>query len=182
LHSLFSLDKNQRTIYLGTFNRILHPSLRIGYMLIPQYLKLPLESMLKHSHRFVAPSIQFVLNQFIEKKVLHEHLKNLIQVTKERKLFFNQQFKEIFKGYDLSIAPNDTLGLQSLIRLRAAQPDQDLVNLLSEHNISAHSYNKCFVNESQEQGLIVGHCSIPKPIIKNKLIRMHSLLPTELKK
>jgi GntR family transcriptional regulator/MocR family aminotransferase len=176
LPSLFSLDKKQKTIYVGTFNRILHPSLRIGYIIVPHKLKLPLELMLKHSHRFVAPSIQFVLNQFIEKKVLHNHLHNLITVVKERKSFFTQTFNEIFSGSGFSISPNDVLSLQSLVKFKNGYLDKDLVNLLNQHNLSTHSYNKCFISNSKEQGLILGHSSIQKHIIKNKLVRMHDTI------
>jgi len=173
--SIFSLDKRQKTIYLGTFNRILHPSLRIGYIIVPQNLKLPFELMLKHSHRFVSPSIQFVLNQFIERKVLHNHLNNLIAITKERKLFFHDQFNEIFKGSGLSLMANNTLSLQSLVKIKGNYLDKEIVDLLSKNNISVHSFNKCFNAHSPEQGLIFGHCSIAKPIIKNKLIRINSI-------
>ncbi len=176
LPALFSLDKKQRTIYLGTFNRILHPSLRIGYMIVPPQLRIPLEIMLKHSHRFVAPSVQFVLNQFIEKKVMHNHLNNLIAVTKERKQFFIETFIEIFNGTGLVIHPNEGLSLQSLIKFENKFLDKDLVNLLSQHNLSTHAYSKCFISDPIEQGLIMGHCSIPKNIIKNKLLRMESVL------
>jgi GntR family transcriptional regulator/MocR family aminotransferase len=176
LPSIFSLDKNQNSIYLGTFNRVLHPSLRIGYMIVPHRLKLPLEVMMKHSYRFVAPSIQFVLNQFIEKKLLHSHLNKMIAVSKERKLFFIQTFQEIFKDRGFSIVPNDVLSLQTLIKLDNNYIDRDLVALLNQHNLSAHSYNKCFISDSKEQGLILGHCSIQRHIIKNKLIRMHNTI------
>ncbi len=178
LPALFSLDKNNSTIYLGTFNRILHPSLRIGYMIVPPQIRVPLEIMLKHSHRFVAPSVQFVLNQFIEKKVMHNHLHNLIAVTKERKQFFDQTFKEVFEGTGWELHPNETLSLQTLVKFGNQKTDKELVSLLNKHNLSAHSFNKCFINESKEQGLILGHCSIQKNIIKNKLQRMQTALQT----
>ncbi len=176
LPSIFSLDKNQNSIYLGTFNRVLHPSLRIGYMIVPHRLKHPLEVMMKHSHRFVAPSIQFVLNQFIEKKVLHNHLNKMIAITKERKLFFIQTFEEIFKAAGFTIVLSDVLSLQTLVKLDSTYIDKDLVAVLNQHNLSAHSYNKCFISDSKEQGLIMGHCSIQRHIIKNKLIRMHNTI------
>jgi GntR family transcriptional regulator/MocR family aminotransferase len=176
LPALFTLDEKQRTLYLGTFNRILHPSLRIGYMVVPHQLKVPLELMLKHTHRFVAPSIQIVLNQFIEQKVLHNHIHNVIAVAKERKIFFTQTFNEIFKGSGLNINPNDVLSLQSLVKFTNDYIDKDVVDLLNQHNLSAHSYNKCFISNSNEQGLIMGHCSVQKNILKYKLLRMKHVL------
>ena len=36
--AIFSLDTEDRTIYMGTFNRLLHPSIRLAYVIVPQYL------------------------------------------------------------------------------------------------------------------------------------------------
>jgi uncharacterized protein YfaS (alpha-2-macroglobulin family) len=47
--SIYSLDQQQRTIYLGTFNRILHPSIRLGYMIAPPYLIPNLKALQMHS-------------------------------------------------------------------------------------------------------------------------------------
>lgn len=179
LPSLFSLDENQRTIYLGTFNRLLHPSLRIGYMIVPPHLKLPIELLLKHSHRFVSPSIQVVLNQFIEKKYLFHHINNVVKATKERKQYFNDTFNKLFSGSGLELVNYETLSLQSLVKLSNDLMDDHLVSLLGSNNISVHSLNKCYINDSQEQGLILGHSSIPKSLIKSKLSQMNSILRSQ---
>lgn len=176
LPAIYSLDKESRTIYLGTFNRMLHPSLRIGYMVVPHHLKAPLEIMLKHSHRFVAPSIQFVLNQFIEKKYLHSHVLNLIETVSERASFFKQNFTTIFQDTPLQLVENETLSLQTLIQLNEEIKEEEILKILTQNNISAHSLHKCYLTPTKQQGLIMGHCSIPKPIIKNKLNRMRNIL------
>ena len=62
------------------------------------------------------------------------------------------------------------------MKLKNGLLDENIVTLLGKNNISVHSYNKCFTNESKEQGLVLGHSSIPKPIIKNKLNQMNSIL------
>lgn len=176
LPTLFSLDKEDRTIYLGTFNRLLHPSLRIGYMVVPRYLKNVTDAILKHSHRFVPTSIQVVLNQFIEKKYLYSHIKNVVEVTKTRQEFFNQMFHELFYKTDFEIEPSNTISLQRLVRVPSGTLDQDWVKLLGAHNIIVHSYNKCFTDSVGQQGLIMGYSSIRTPIIKNKLYQMSQLI------
>jgi GntR family transcriptional regulator/MocR family aminotransferase len=145
-------------------------------MIVPENLKLPIELLLKHSHRFVSPSIQVVLNQFIEKKYLFNHMDNVIKATIDRKLYFNQIFNNLFNEMGMKILENDTLCLQSLIKLNEGISDADFVAKLAANNISVHSYNKCFIGESNKQGLIMGHCSMPKPVIKNKLSQMFSIL------
>ena len=94
--SLFSLDKEQRTIYLSTFNRLMHPSIRIGYMVLPPFLINAVEALLKHSHRFVPPVTQVVLNSFIENKRLYPHVKHVVEVAEERKEIFTERFENYF--------------------------------------------------------------------------------------
>jgi GntR family transcriptional regulator/MocR family aminotransferase len=170
--TIFSLDEQDRTIYLGTFNRLLHPSLRIGYMVVPHYLQNVMEALLKHSHRFVPTSIQVVLNQFIEKKYLYAHIKKVAEVSKVRQLYFAAEFNQLFQGHGFSIEPSNTLSLQTLVNIPDGEQDKDLVYLFAKHNIITHSFSKCFTQSSSKQGLIMGHGSIHTPMIKSKLRRM----------
>ncbi len=176
LPTIFSLDQEQRTVYLGTFNRMLHPSIRIGYMVVPQQYIAPIEIMLKHSHRFVAPSIQYVLNHFFEKKYLHHHVENLIKTVNERSQYFKQTFEDIFSHLTYTVNPQETLGLQSLIKIKGNIQEKQLINLLHQHHISVHSLHNCYVESNQNTGFIMGHSSIPKSMIKNKLLKMHQLI------
>ena len=170
--TIFSLDEQDRTIYLGTFNRLLHPSLRIGYMVVPHYLQNVMEALLKHSHRFVPTSIQVVLNQFIEKKYLYAHIKKVAEVSKKRQRYFATEFNQLFLNQGFIIEPSKTLSLQTVVKIPDGERDKDLVNLFAKHNIITHSYNKCYTQSSSEQGLIMGHGSIRTPIIKSKLRQM----------
>ena len=177
LPAIFSLDKEQRTIYLGTFNRILHPSIRIGYMVVPKQLIKPIEIMLKHSHRFVAPSIQYVLNQFIEKRYLQNHFVNLIETVSAREDFFRQTFKSVFNANELEIMPQKVLGLQSLIKINSSSLDeQTIIACLAQNQISVHSLQACSLTKTKNKGLLMGHSSVSKTIIKNKLTRMRQLI------
>jgi len=175
--TIYTLDKEQRTIYLGTFNRILHPSIRIGYMVVPKHFINPIEIMLKHSHRFVAPSIQYVLNQFIEKKYLQNHIINLIETVAEREVFFKQSFQTIFNNMGLEILPQKMLGLQSLITIQEKSFDEKrIITTLTQNNISVHSLQACSFGTPNYKGLIIGHSSVSKAVVKNKLVRMRQIL------
>ena len=39
LETLYSIDKNERVIYLNTFSKSISPSIRIGYMILPDELE-----------------------------------------------------------------------------------------------------------------------------------------------
>ena len=71
--TLYSLDTDSRCIYLGTFNRLLYPSIRLGYMIVPKHVVKVFEALQEHSHRFVSTITQLVMGQFIEKNYLYQH-------------------------------------------------------------------------------------------------------------
>jgi DNA-binding transcriptional MocR family regulator len=146
-------------------------------MVVPKQLIKPIEIMLKHSHRFVAPSIQYVLNQFIEKRYLQNHFVNLIETVSAREDFFRQTFKSVFNTNDLEIMPQKVLGLQSLIKINSSSLDeQTIIACLAQNQISVHSLQACSLTKTKNKGLLMGHSSVSKTIIKNKLIRMRQLI------
>lgn len=173
--SLFSLDKEQRTIYLSTFNRLMHPSIRIGYMVLPHYLVDAVEALLKHSHRFVPPATQVVLNQFIEKKYLYSHVQNIVKAAEERKRVFEEAFKAAFKD-KITLAPSQARSLHFLAIIQNGKSDQDMVKALAEGHIVAHAYSKCFTTTEKKQGLILGYASVRPSKIPQKVEQMAAIL------
>jgi len=172
--SLFSLDTEQRTIFLGTFNRLLHPSIRVGYMVVPFYLLDAVEALLNHSHRFVPSSIQVVLSQFIERNYLYNHVKNVIEVAEERKKLFCDTFKDCF-GDAFTLRESTIRSLHVLAEANTPIKDKEIVSRFSKHNIIAHAYSKCFVDENPSQGLILGYTPVKSPIIKQKIADMEKI-------
>lgn len=172
--SLYSMDQEQRVIYLGTFNRLLHPSIRIGYMVLPPYLLAPVEALLKHSHRFVPSSIQVVLNQFMENKYLHSHIQRVVEVAKERLSLFEQICYEEF-GEQLTLIKSEALSLHVVLRLPDQLSDTEVAAYFAENNIVTHAYSKCRISGAGMQGLILGYSSVRPPVIRRKLRQMARL-------
>lgn len=174
--SLYSLDQQQRVIYMSTFNRLLHPSIRIGFMVLPFYLLNAVEALLKHSHRFVSPAVQVVLNQFIEKHYLHNHVKKVVEVAEEREQIFSETFRDHF-GDAVTLRKNSTRSLQLLAELHNGVKDSEVVAMLASQSIIAHAYSKCFVGEPKKQGLILGYSSVRPPVIRQKIGQMAKVYP-----
>lgn len=75
LPSLHSLDTNGRVIYLGSMSKVLFPSLRIGYVVLPEELISPFESLrlIVEDH---GPLIdQATLAEFIESGSFYTHIR-----------------------------------------------------------------------------------------------------------
>lgn len=174
--SVFSLDNEDRTIYMGTFNRLLHPSIRLGYMIVPKYLIDALEALQEHSHRFVAPSIQIVMNQFIERNYLYQHLKNIIEVAQERQALFLSEFN---KSEFVTIKNQNfnSLHLVANFNQKVSEKEEFLmIEKLKQVNITTHSLNKCHIGNLKQQGLILGYSSVRPKELEKKVKKLINIL------
>ncbi|KMQ64826.1 hypothetical protein ACM46_11430 [Chryseobacterium angstadtii] len=168
--SLFEMDHHDRVVYLGTFNRLLHPSIRLGYMIVPYYLLDVIKALQKHSHRFVSPSNQIVMSEFIKRNYLFNHIKNVIDAAEEREYIFKtvltENIHESFRLQDSGVRSLHLLG-----NIDQSLDDRKLVSILKDHQIIAHPYSKCFIS-SARNGIILGHTAVRKHLMQNKIIEI----------
>lgn len=88
LPSLQSLDRNDRVIYVGTSSKLLFPSLRLGYVVVPQSLLDDFER-LKHLIDDHLPLIdQAALAEFLESGAFFSHIRRCRRVYAERQALF----------------------------------------------------------------------------------------------
>ena len=175
--SIFSLDTEDRTIYLGTFNRLLHPTIRLGYMIVPKYLIKTIEAIQEHSHKFVAPSIQMVMSQFIEKNYLYQHLKNINTVAQDRQDKFISYFNENTSKMFIEKKPYASLHVIAKFKEDVtSKQESTILNALSEANIVAHSLSSCYIGDEKQKGFILGYSSVRPTVMKQKVLQMTELL------
>lgn len=170
--TLHTLDGGQRVIYVSTFNRILHPSIRIGFMVIPPQLVAPMHALIRHSHMFISPAVQLVLSNFIEKQLLQKHTQQLAKTIAERR----QIFETIIGNFELKNVRFEffnTPALHMLIHLPEYVEDAQIAKELQQKGIIVHTLSKCAVSTEKLNGLIVGYASTRSQHIKP---RLHILL------
>jgi GntR family transcriptional regulator / MocR family aminotransferase len=182
LPSIYSLDQEDRTIYLGTFNRILHPNIRLSYIIVPKYLIKTIKAIQEHSHKFVNPSIQLVMSQFIEKNYLYLHLKNIIKVAQEREILFRNLFNENTNHLKIEERPFSSLHLVAKFTNQVSvEEEYNLLQLFKENNIVADSLSNCFLGEKKESGFIFGYSSVRTSLMQQKVIQMTKIINSFLK-
>jgi GntR family transcriptional regulator/MocR family aminotransferase len=175
--TIYSLDTEDRTIYIGTFNRLLHPSIRLGYMIVPKYLTQVIEALQEHSHRFISPSIQIVMNQFIEKNYLYQHIKNCIEVAKIRHDIFIEEFEKECKSMYIQRKPFSSFHLVAFFKEKVSEEyEKEIIAKLNEHKISVFSLSKCYLDKSKKHGLILGYAAIRTNLIKKEIKKMSEFI------
>ena len=173
--SIFSLDKEQRTIYLSTFNRILHPSIRLGYMVLPPHLLPAVKALQMHSHRFVPQSIQVVMTEFINQNLIYKHIRTAIEEAADRKAFFVSQFERLFET-GLVLKPATVASFHLLAQMPEHVSDIEVSKALEAKGIVTHALSKCYLGPTKQRGLILGYSCINKSSTAQVLAKMASIV------
>ena len=84
LNSLFELD-HDRVIYVGTFSKVLFPSIRLGYLVIPKHLVPKIRELKRLSDHHSNSVYQLALMRFIESGELDRHIRRMKREYKKRR-------------------------------------------------------------------------------------------------
>lgn len=172
---IFTLDNEDRTIYLSTFNRLMHPSIRVGFMVVPKHLLPTIEAVLRHSHRFVPPSIQVVLNKFIEQGHLTRYVQQVIAAAANRYAIFNSAWQQ-YLGAAYPLPRSAINSLHITVPLSDGVSDKALTEQLKNEHLIVHPLSKCYNQEPGQQGLILGYSPIRPSAIPRKVADMATCL------
>jgi len=84
IETLFMLDNSQKVIYINTFTKSLSPSIRMGYMILPEHL-IGLYKQSSGAFSCTVPVLeQYVLAEFINKGYFEQHLNRIRRRRQDR--------------------------------------------------------------------------------------------------
>jgi len=171
--SLQGLDRNARVIYIGTFSKVLFPSLRLGYIVIPADL---VERFLvvRLAMDISPPTFgQAVLADFIREGHFSRHIRRMRLLYGERRSALMESLHQEFgSGVDVTggqAGMHLSLTIKGVhdreIAMRAAQKDLWLVPLSSS-----------YVGKPLRQGFILGFGSTFREEIPAAVRKLHALV------
>ena len=167
---IYSLDDQDRVIYLGSFNKILHPSIRLGYMIVPNNLIDVITVMFEYSNRFVPPSLQKTLSAFIEKDYLNRHLRNTMEISAERKKVFHDNFSSSF--HNEILLDSNNMGLNVIGHLKKGIDDQKLAEFFNNIGVITYPLSNYYNEGIKKNGLVMGYSSVNNKRIKDTIYKM----------
>lgn len=123
--SLQGLDNNDCVVYLGSFSKMLLPSLRISFMVIPKKL-LPKYNKIKNRHTQSTSKIdQIVLANFMKEGYMVKHLRKIKRIYKKKNSALISNFKEFFKD-KLEVISSDS-GLHIVCEAKTEKDEQKII-------------------------------------------------------
>jgi GntR family transcriptional regulator / MocR family aminotransferase len=173
LPSLHSLDSTGRVIYLGSMSKVLFPSLRIGYLVLPQELVSAFESLrwIVDDH---GPLIdQATLAEFISAGAFYTHIRRC------RKAYANKMevFLDSAEKHRLPMTfPFTDGGMNLMGYFEDVRTDANLVSqTLADHGLDVPSLSKFSIGKPRS-GLVFGFTAFDHKTIQHSVAKIANVL------
>ncbi|MEM7802451.1 MAG: PLP-dependent aminotransferase family protein, partial [Chloroflexota bacterium] len=157
LASLQGLDQASRVIYIGTFSKVLFPSLRLGYLVIPPGLAEYVAAARANVDRGSDLITQLTLNQFMRAGHYARHIRRMGKLYKERQATLVREIRSQLDDR-LTISPAPA-GLHLVGRLKSGIDDREVSNHLKHVGIDAPPLSNYSVTRLKRGGLVLGYAS-----------------------
>ncbi len=96
--TLYSMDTNNRVIYLGSFARSFGPAMKISYMVLPYELMEMWKGTHAYYYSLAAVTEQLALAEFINRGYYTKHCRAMRLVYHEKKLFLSERLNNAGGG------------------------------------------------------------------------------------
>lgn len=133
LATLSGLDEEGRVIYLGTFSKLLPPSIRISYAVLPDRLLPQYQAIADQYNQTSSTMEQLTMARFMEEGRLERQVRRLRRIYARKNARIESAVTEYF-GDRATIQPNDT-GLHVILSLHGVYDVQKLRRLAEEEGI-----------------------------------------------
>jgi GntR family transcriptional regulator/MocR family aminotransferase len=173
LPALQGADKDGFVIYAGTFNKIMFPSLRVGYLVVPEQLLDIFLSVRTWSDSCPPGVIQETLLNFIESGKLYSHIRRMREIYAGRHALLKEMIRVRF-GNMLTVV-SDAAGLN--MAAVANRPIDDLAYFRSalDADIVCPPLSQYFLEKPSISGFQFGFAASNESQMKMTMDRLESI-------
>jgi GntR family transcriptional regulator/MocR family aminotransferase len=176
LASLQGLDDDGRVIYLGTFSKVLFPSLRLGYMVVPKALVGAFVAARAIVGRH-SPSVeQAILADFIEEGHLGRHIRRMRALYAERQMLLVEALRRE-AGDLLDIEPSEA-GIQLAAWLPEGVDDREVAREAAARGLEARPLSFFYTKKISRGGLELGYAAFNKDEIRKGAVQLSAAIRT----
>jgi GntR family transcriptional regulator / MocR family aminotransferase len=176
IEAVQGLDPYQRTIYVGTFSKVLSPALRIGYLVLPHPLVAPFRAAKWLSDRHSPLAEQGALARFIEEGHFEQHLRRMRQINARRRAAVLDAI-----GAHLSArveVAGTNAGLHLLLWLPSlGREDTARVRALAlAKDVGVYPVTDLYLRPPERAGLLIGYASLTEVEIREGIERLAEVI------
>lgn len=162
--ALQGLDRAGSVLFAGTFSKVLFPSLRLGYMVVPGRLVGCIESIKSLTTRHSSLPDQAVLSVFISEGHFGRHLRRMREIYAERLSVLLSEAREKLRGL-LEISGIEA-GLQTVGWLEQGLDDESAAQAAAKRNVEVIPLSWYGRYAGERRGVQLGFAALNKNEIK----------------
>ncbi|NEW04954.1 PLP-dependent aminotransferase family protein [Paenibacillus sp. SYP-B3998] len=173
VHSMQGLDP-EKVIYVGTFSKILSPSLRIGYIVLPSSLLATFQKNKWYLDRHTSALEQLIMARFIEKGHLERHIRRMRKVYRKRREVLIKSLTEHFGAVEIL---GHAAGMHLVVRFEGLTFDDTLVQQFKDHDLLVYPVEQFALTKgSYTNSVVLGYGGLTVERIKEGILRMKMVM------
>lgn len=155
--SLQGLDPGAHVVYIGTFSKVLFPSLRLGYIAVPSDLIERFVTVRLNMDLGAPGFMQMVLADFIEEGHFSRHLRRMRLLYRERRSVLLDSLRSEL-GIDVGVS-GEQAGLHVSVTLPAGFDDHELSERAARIKLWLVPLSSSYLRRPAPNGFILGFCN-----------------------
>jgi GntR family transcriptional regulator/MocR family aminotransferase len=177
--SLQGLDRYSRVIYIGTFSKVLFPSVRVGYVVVPPDLISRFVAVRQAMDIFPSNLHQQVLSDFINQGHFERHIRRMRAIYHDRR---NALIAPLQKDLADSLKVlAGSAGLHLTVMLKEPGSDVAISARAAQQNLWLWPLSVCYLGSAVRQGFILGFGGIPVNEMPSAVRRLRAVLEEKQK-
>lgn len=172
--ALQGLDKTGNVIFVGSFNKVLFPGLRLGYMVVPERLVGQTLQLRFESDFWINSINQAVLADFIIEGHLGRHLRRMREIYAER-LAALQNAAATYLGDELQVSGVQA-GLATAAFYKVPVPSLELEVHAARNGVIAHALDRFTLRKQEIRGLLLGFAAFTPEEISQGMQKLATIL------
>ena len=178
LPCLQGLDHAGRVIYAGTMSKILYPSLRLGYLVVPEQLVDAMIKIRAVMDQLSSAIDQATLARFLTEGFFLSHVKRMRKIYAERREYFIEQFNQLL-GDRFVLQPPDA-GLHFVAWLRQKSDLELVTRACAEAGLMPMPLSSFCMKAELDPALTFGFAAWTKAQIREGLRKLASALESKI--
>jgi GntR family transcriptional regulator/MocR family aminotransferase len=169
-----SLDRNSNVIFVGSFSKLLFPSLRLGYVVLPPSL---VDYFLAFRYRTDFRNLDFdqaVLCDFIVEGHLGRHLRRMRNLYSRRLAALIDGGKQYLKGA-LEIS-NVMAGLYTVGFLENSMTSRQAEKAAATHGVEVLALDRYTLKRPDPKGVLLGFAAFDEAAIRKGVVQLAAAL------
>jgi GntR family transcriptional regulator / MocR family aminotransferase len=156
--ALQGLDQSGSVLYMGTFSKVLFPSLRLGYLVLPQRLVALFGRAKWLSDRQLPLLEQQVLTEFIEAGHLEQHIRRMRSLYNQRRQALVSALKQQF-GHRVTVM-GEQAGIHIMVQLQTSLSDQVVIEQAAQAGVGLTSAQHHYLKPHRTGEFIFGYAEL----------------------